>query len=195
MQSLNKIIACMLLGLLIPISSYGQKPGSYGQKTKEPVRQPSEEELLRMHRKATMVVPSGASFYIAPIVETPSQYTVLLADNEGRTVSGIFHINQVNILEALLLEAKKFADTEEAVGGAQAVVTRFKDRKDTAFIIDVAKRGLESRFYVTVNVLGTQRLTIDAGAIKRGPKDPNKEEKKPDALFFEILSRVQKVKS
>ncbi len=188
MQSLTKIIAVILLSLLIPASSYGQK-------TKAPVKQPSEEDLMKMHRKATMMPPSGASFYIASIVETPSLYTLLLADNEGRTVSGTFNVNQVNLLEALLIEARKFAETDEAVGGAKAIITRFKDSKDTAFIIDVAKKGLESRFYVTFNILGTQKLTVDAGAIKRGPKNPKEEDKQPDALFFEILSRVQKVKS
>jgi hypothetical protein len=178
-----KFVAVILLSLLIPVTSYGQK-------TKGSVKPPSEEELMKMHRKATMVPPSGASFYIAPITETPWQYTVLLADNEGRTISGTFSINQVKLFEALLVEAGKFAETDESVGGARAVITRFQDRKDPAFIVDVAKRGLESRFYVTISILGTQKLTIDAGAIKRGPK-----EKQSEPLFFEIISRVQKAKA
>jgi hypothetical protein len=188
MQSLMKLVAVILLCLLIPVTSYGQK-------SKGSVKPPSEEELMKMHRKATMIAPSGASFYIAPIIETPSQFTVLLADNEGRTISGTFSMNQVSLFEALLIEAGKFAETDESVGGAKAVITRFQDRKDSAFIVDVAKRGLESRFYITINILGTQKLTIDAGAIKRGPKTRQIEEKQPAPLFFEIVSRVQKVKA
>ncbi|HEY7912479.1 MAG TPA: hypothetical protein VIG62_11265 [Blastocatellia bacterium] len=183
-----KFATIILLSLLIPVNSYGQK-------SKGSVKPPSEEELMKMHRKATLIPPSGASFYIAPITEIPSQFSLLLADNEGRTISGTFNINQVSLFEALLIEAGKFAETDESVGGAKALITRFQDRNDSAFIVDVAKRGLESRFYVTVSIYGTQRLTIDAGAIKRGPKTKPNEEKQPEPLFFEIVSRVQKAKA
>jgi hypothetical protein len=185
---LIKFAVVIFLSLLVPVTSYGQK-------SKGTVKPPSDEELMRLHRKATMIPPSGASFYIAPISETPSQFSLLLADNEGRTISGTVNINQVSLFEALLIEAGKFAETDESVGGAKALITRFQDRNDSAFIVDVAKRGLESRFYVTVSIYGTQRLTIDAGAIKRGPKTKPNEEKQPEPLFFEIVSRVQKAKA
>jgi hypothetical protein len=176
-----------LIGTIIPLlvllvmlaTPFGQKK----QQPKRPPREVTPEQLER--HKETIKPPTGASFYLERIADGHNQFSLLFTDADGRTVSGVFYLNQLSLFEALLVAASEFADTDEAVGTtAKPITTRFKDKKEPSFAVDVEKIGRHSRFYVSVNCL-TGKLTVDAGAIKRGDKD------RGSILFLSILSRVK----
>lgn len=173
-----KIFGLFLLSLLIPVASPGQ------QKVKGPVREMPMEEQLKLDKKAIIKIPSGPSFYIAPIEQSPNKFSILLSDADNRTVADSFSLDQIQIFEAVMIEAEKFAKTNEAVGTVAAPqITRFVDKKEPSFIVDVEKTGIQSRFYITLNCLNGH-LTMDAGAIKRDGKEHQ-------TLFSDILSRIQ----
>lgn len=150
------------------------------------------QRQMELHNKAKKL-PTGTSFYIEVVPGPPIQYSILLTDENNRSVPGSYVRPQIDIFEALLNAAKQFALTEEEVGTAsQPKVTRFTDKHETAFLIDVQKTGVESHFYVTLQSLfGT--LTIDAGAIKRTVKKGDPEA--PEPLLYKIITRVQEAKA
>src|SRR5881227_198149 len=128
-----------------------------------PAEMPMQKQL-ELHNKAKPL-PGGTSFYIEAVAGPPVQYSILMTDNNNRSVPGTFVRPQIDIFEALLLAARQFALTEEEVGPvSQPKITRFSDKHETAFFIDVQKAGNESRFFVTLKSLFGV-LTIDAGAI------------------------------
>jgi len=147
---------------------------------------------MELHDKAKKL-PAGTSFYIEAVAGPPIQYSILVTDGNNRSVPGSFVRPQIDIFEALLIAARDFALTEEEAGTvSQPKVTRFTDKHETAFIIDVQKAGAESHFFVTLQTLfGT--LTIDAGAIRRAVKKGEQEPSEP--LFYKIISRVQAAKA
>ena len=150
------------------------------------------QKQLELHNKAKPL-PGGTSFYIEAVAGPPVQYSILVTDNNNRSVPGTFVRPQIDIFEALLLAAKEFALTEEEAGTkSQPKVTRFSDKHESAFLIDVQKAGVESRFFVTIKTLFGV-LTIDAGAIKRVSKKG--EEEAPEPLFYQIITRVQEAKA
>lgn len=150
------------------------------------------QKQLELHKKAKPL-PAGTTFYIEAVPGPPVQYSILLTDNNNRSVPGTFVRPQIDIFEALLLAAKQFALTEEEAGTvAQPKITRFSDKHEAAFFIDVQKAGVESRFFVTLKSLFGV-LTIDAGAIKRVVKKGEKED--PEPLFYKIITRVQQAKA
>jgi hypothetical protein len=168
----------LLLIILVPVASFAQ------EKVKAPPREIPLKEQQKMDKMAIIKIPSGASFYIAPIEERPNNYSILLTDANNRTVADSFLASQIQIFEAVMVEAEKFAKTGEAAGTVDAPkITRFVDKKEPSFVIDVEKAGLQSRFYVTINCLNG-KLTVDAGAIKRDGKEHQ-------TLFSKILSRIQ----
>lgn len=182
MKSVIKLFLPSLLVVLVPVACFAQ------DKVKEPIREMPIKEQLKLDKKAIIKIPSGASFYISPVEQRPNYFSILLSDADNRTVADSFSLSQIQIFEAVMVEAEKFAKTNEAAGAADAPkVTRFVDKKEPSFIIDVEKAGLQSRFYVTLNCLGGH-ITVDAGAIKRDGKDH-------DTLFSKILSRIQALKS
>jgi hypothetical protein len=153
------------------------------QRTKPRAKEMPPEKLREMSEKG-MKPPTGPSFYIEALGDDHANFSLLLSDENNRTVAGTFMRSQVEIFEALMVEAKKFAESDEAVGvPGRPQTTRFVDKDEKSFIIDVEKAGPESRFYITMNTLqGT--LTLYAGAIKRGGK-------KNSPLFYSVLTRVQ----
>jgi hypothetical protein len=181
MQSkLIGIIMSVLVLVVVPATPLGQKK----QQPKRPPREITHEQIERMHKEPTRP-PTGASFYLEKIADARNQFSLLFTDADGRTVAGVFYVNQLSLFEALLVAASEFADTQEAVGtAAKPITTRFKDKNEPSFTVDVEKIGRQSRFYVSVNCL-TGKLTLDAGAIKRGDKD------RGNILFLNILSRVK----
>lgn len=132
--------------------------------------------------------PSGKGFYIEPVGEDHATFSILLNDDKKQRVAGTFRLAQVEIFQALLEEAKKFAESEEAAGTpGSPKTTRFMDKDEKSFIVDVEKTGPESHFYVTLQTLqGT--LTLDAGTIKRGGKNNT-------PLFYAIITRVQEART
>lgn len=167
--------------MLAPIASFAQ------DKVKAPPKEMPLKEQLKLDKKAIIKIPSGASFYIAPIEQRPNNFSILLSDSDNRTVADSFSLSQIQIFEAVMIEAEKFAKTNEAAGAADApTVTRFVDKKEPSFIVDVEKAGIQSKFYVTLDCLNGH-LTVDAGTIKRDGKDHQ-------TLFSNILSRIQALK-
>ncbi len=138
--------------------------------------------------KHILRAPSGKGFYIEPLGEDHSTFSVLLTDDKNQTVAGTFRRAQIEIFEVLMEEAKKFAESDEAVGApGSPKTTRIVDKEEKSLIVDVEKVGLESHFYVTLRTLqGT--LTVEAGVIKRGSK-------KNTPLFYAMLTRVQAAKN
>jgi hypothetical protein len=163
------------------IPAYGQKEG---KKHDPPL---TDKQMQDLHVNAKVKPPKGVSFYIAPIVETPGRFSMSFTDAEGRTLSGVYVQSQIDILEAILTEAKKFAQTDEAVGLKKPTITRLSDKKEPGLFVDVAKMGLQSQFFITVTFLG-EFVTVDAGTIRRGDKNST-------AMLYDILTRVQEVKN
>lgn len=179
MQSkVTRIIALALIMLVFSGDSFAQK------KTKPPVKQPTPVEMNSESKKK--LTPShGASFYLEAIADARNQYSLLLTDADHRAVAGTFLLSQLTIFQALLVAAKEFGETNESAGTtAKPVTTRFRDKNEPSFVIDVEKTATHSRFYVSMSCLAG-KITVDAGAIKRGSKDPG------DPLLFTILSRVK----
>ena len=181
-------VALALTALLWPAASSGQTqkqaPGSAGQ-TKKQTPDPgvTQKRMMEMHEKG-MKPPTGQSFFIDPVGENQARFSVLFNDVDNRTVADTFMRSQIEIFEALMVEAKKFAETNEAVGTKAAPkTTRFVDKNEKAFIIDVTKAGEESHFYLTMRCMNGV-ITLDAGVIPR-----NKKTYAPP-LFESILTRV-----
>jgi hypothetical protein len=192
----SKLRGTVLLSLLLIFPALSAAPAAAQKmaqdqppKTKPAPKQLTEEELYKRHLKGVKP-PSGLAFYVAPITETPGRFSVLLssADNQA-FVSGIFSLDQLVIFEAIAVEAQKFAENSESVGLKKAIVTRFFDKNEPAFVVDVAKVGRVSRFYVTLKGL-TQQIMVEAGEINRGEID---REVKP--FYFDIISRLDAAKS
>ena len=180
-RSILKAAAGVLLVCLVPpLSCYAQSPKGNAAKEQKP-----QEAATTKGPK--IVPPSGAAFYIAPMQEIPGQFSLLFSDADNRTVTDSFRIEQLVVFEAILTEAKQFAQTDEAVGLKKPITTRFFDKKEPALIVDVAKLGNRSQFVLTIKCL-TGRLTMDAGSIKRGV------EKGTPPLLYEILSRIHEAK-
>lgn len=195
MRIFKKLIAIvftlLLSATLAAATPQKGKQSSKPGKQQGPAEMPIERQM-ELHNKAAKL-PAGPDFYIEAIAGTPVQYGVLLTDSNNRSVPGTFILPQIDIFYALLGEARKFAATEEEVGTvSQPKVTRFVDKNESAFQIDIQKAGVESHFFVTIKSLfGT--LTIDAGAIKRGAKKSNQDE--PEPLFYKIITRVEAAKA
>lgn len=123
------------------------------------------------------------TFSLTRLPENPKQYSLVLSDPDERSISGVFSIGQLQILRALMAEAEKFALSEEAVGAKEPTITRFADKQEQAFLVDVEKLGNQSRLFVTISSeIG--RMTADAGRINRSVR-------REEGFFFDLLSRLQ----
>lgn len=183
-------ILSLLAGLTAAAPQKGQQTGKSGKRS-GPSEMPVEKQM-ELHNKAAKL-PAGPNFFIEAVAGQPVQYSILMTDSDNRSVPGTFILPQIDIFQALLLAAKKFALTDEEVGTAsQPKITRFVDKNEGAFFIDIQKAGVESHFFVTLKSLfGT--VTIDAGAIRRGPKKNDQDE--PEPLFYKIITRVEAAKA
>ena len=128
------------------------------------------------HKPATT-----ARFSLDQNNESTTDFALILSEGEEASVSGMFFIDQLYNFRDLLLEAKKFAFTEDAVGKDEPVITRFSNKEERAFTIDVSKRGNQSQFFVTIKTLVGQ-MTVDAGTV-------NRSDKKEEGLTLKGLKR------
>lgn len=164
----------------------------------EPPRKTKQSSVVSPEKQREIIrnakpMPEGTTFYIEAVPGPYVQYTILVTDQDHHTLPGNFVRQQLEIFEALLLAAKQFALTEEEAGTkAQPKVTRFMDKNEKAFIIDVQKAGPISRYFLTLQTL-YGKLTIDAGAVMR--VNVKGEKGLPDPLFDKIITRVQEVKN
>src|SRR5689334_5576034 len=154
----------------------------------KPVSRPLTEEQLSEMNKGKFHPPSGASFNLS--LATGNQFFTALLSDGGKFVQESYTHNQLPVLEAIVETAKAFSMTEESVGVAKPITTRFSDDQLPSFTVDVVKTGKQSRFYITMkNRNGI--LTVDAGAIRRDkPDDPE-----ITPLFLSILEQVKNAKA
>lgn len=179
--STKVLVELVLVMLVFSPSGFAQKPGKpkpSQQSTAVPAAEPDPNKGIKP--------PSGPSFYIAPIDGSRGMFSLLLADG-NLTVAGSFTQQQVDVFEAVLVAAKEFAQTDEAVGTSAPIITRLMDQHEWSLFVDVSKVGDRSRLYVSLITPGG-KLTADAGEIVRGSK------KESSALFLKMLSQIQEAK-
>jgi hypothetical protein len=176
------------IGFLFLVSLLFAAPLLAGQE-KTPQKVFTPEDLRKM-AKGKLSPPHEARFQIDPIESSKGMYLAFIAE-ESKVVREFVFYDKLSILEAIVLEAKKFGLNEEAVGGAKPLTTRFSDKQVPNFIVDVQKAGKMTQFFVTLKgqtesgQMGS--LTISAGSIKRGDPDAK-------AMFYDIVENVQAAK-
>jgi hypothetical protein len=123
------------------------------------------------------------SFSLTQLPENPGLYSLVISDSNERTISGSFSVNQLQILRALMVAAEKFALTSEAAGTKDSITTRFMDKHEEAFVVDVQKDGSQSRLFITLKTeIG--RGTWEAGRTIRSTR-------RDDGFFFDLLARLE----
>ena len=123
------------------------------------------------------------SFNLTRLPEDPRQYSLVISGADERSISGTFSVDQLQILRAIMVEAERFAMTGEAVGAKEPITTRFMDKQEPAFVVDVQKDGNQSRLFLTLKTeIGS--MTWEAGKIIRSTK-------REDGIFFGLLSRLE----
>ena len=129
--------------------------------------------------------PQAATFSFTQLAENQRQYSLVIPDGDEQTVSGNFSVEQLQILRALLTEAEKFASNGEAAGTRDPITTRFMDKQERAFTVDVEKLGTQSRLFFTFKTeIG--RITVNAGRIVRSTG-------REEGFFFDLLTRLESV--
>lgn len=126
-----------------------------------------------------------ASFSLTRLPEDPKRYGLVVSGPNERILSGSFTVDQLQILRAIMVEAEKFALTAEAVSPKDPITTRFADKRERAFIVDVQKIGNQSLMFLTLRT-EQGRLTLDVGRIIRSTR-------REEGLFFDLLSRLESV--
>ena len=176
-QALSSSVTWLLSAVLLPTSGFAQKP------THKPAQAPPPPTSA-----PTVIVPqSGSSFFVGPVEAAPGTFSVLLS--EGReSVTGIFSYKQIEVFEAVMLAAKEFAQSDEAVGKTTPIITRLMDQHEWSLFVDVSKKGDRSQYYVTL-ITVSGKLTAMAGEIVRGKKEETK------TLFADILSKLKEAKA
>jgi hypothetical protein len=84
-----------------------------------------------------------------------------------------------------MTEADKFAVTGEAVGTNEPITTRFMDKQEPAFIVDVQKVGNQSLLFLTLKT-AIGRMTMEAGRVIRTTR-------REEGFFLDLLSRLESV--
>lgn len=164
-----------------------QTPKVQTPTVKTPPKKYTADELKKLDRDAKLKVQQrGRNFYIQPVENSEGTYTLLLSDPEGKIVTREYRLAQIDIFEAIMVEAEKFALNNQGVGTSKPVVTRFFDKQEPSFFVDVAKQGNESQFFLTVKSFDDQ-LTVDTGKIKRSTPAAK-------VFFHEILKQIKDAK-
>lgn len=127
--------------------------------------------------------PQGSNYSLTKLPEDSDHYSLVLSDGDEQTISGNFSVDQLQILRAVMIEAERFARNDEAAGTTSPITTRFSDKRERSFIVDVEKLGFQSRLFFTLKTeIG--RITLTAGRIVRSTK-------REEGFFFELLSRLE----
>jgi hypothetical protein len=162
-----KLLRSSLIGFLVTVAATGMVLAS-----KSPERNSGTQSR-------------GASVNLNRLPENPRQYSLIISDDDEHVFSGGFSIEQLQILRAIMVEAEKFAFSEEGVGAKEAITTRFMDKQEPAFIVDIQKVGNQSQFFLTLNT-ESGRMTWEAGRTIRSSR-------REDGFFFDLLSRLESV--
>lgn len=180
---MKKVVGLGLFTLLFSTAVFGQ------EKSKPAPRELTPKELREFERRSREIRPTPSSgFYIAPIEGGKGLFSVLLTDPNGKSLSGTFTFQQVEVFEAVLEASKAFALNNEKVGSGTPIITRLMEQHEWSLFVDVSKIGDESRLYVSL-VTPTGKLTTEAGLINRASKNA------PSALLLKMLSQVQEAKA
>ncbi len=148
----------------------------------QPAMKPAAQKQSKVNREP-IKSPKGETFYLAPSLESPANFNVIISDGEEHVVSGEFSIKELQIVQEILNEAKKFAFSEDAVGKGEPLTTRFSSHIVRGFAIDVSKLENQSHFFINLKTeIGF--ITVDGGIIKRNAKYE-------DGFFFDILYHVE----
>jgi hypothetical protein len=184
--AIKSILAIFVCLIVAGTASAQKKRGAKGgaDEGKPPVR----------INKGGAAPPSGAGFYVSRIEAQPNRFSLLLSDENNRTAYTLLTINQLVVFETVLIEAQKFAETEEAVGVAKPQITRFVDKQEQSMIVDVSKGSKESQFHVTLQGLDG-RVTVNAGKIIRGNKDKVKDKEEEPPLIVKMISAIEQAKT
>lgn len=137
------------------------------------------------HRYADARGLQELNFSLNRLPENPRQYSLVISDADERSISGSFSVDQLQILRAIMVEAEKFALTGEAVGTKEPITTRFMDKQEPAFVVDVQKSSNQSLLFLTLKT-DIGRATWEAGRTMRGTR-------REEGLFFDLLSRLESV--
>jgi hypothetical protein len=122
---------------------------------------------------------------LTQLPENPRQYSLVISDADERTISGSFSIDQLQILRSIMVEAANFALTGDAAGTKDPITTRFADKQEPAFTVDVQKDGNQSVLFLTLKTeIGT--MTLTAGKATRSTR-------REVGFFFDLLSRLESV--
>lgn len=125
------------------------------------------------------------SFNLNRLLENPKLYNLIMSDTDEHVISGTFSLEQLQILRAIMVEAEKFSLSDEAVGTKAPITTRFMDKQEPAFIVDVQKAANQAQLFLTLQT-ETGRMTWEAGRIIRSSR-------REDGFFFDLLSRLESV--
>lgn len=194
MQSkfIGRIVSMVIISFLLMLNVWAQKERSTASgrdggapvQKKAPPQKPLTEAELQKLAATKSKPPTGASFYMAPIIEQPGNFTVLVTDDNGRSTSDQISTRELPVLEAILDAAKTFALNNESVGQNRAQTTRFSDDQLPRYLVDVSKVGNKSQFILKLNSL-MGRIALDAGSIRRTDREPT-------TMLHDILDIVKK---
>ena len=129
----------------------------------------------------------GFTFTLARVPENPEQHSLVISDDEEHVISMTFSASQLQALKTVLLEAEKFALNDEAVGATEPFTTRFQDKKESGFAVDVEKFRNQSRLFLSLTSDGSSQ-TAEAGRINRSTK-------REAGFIFELLSQLEATSS
>ena len=125
----------------------------------------------------------GPRFNLARSTVAADQFDLMISDGDERVISGTFTKAQMEVFRQVLIEARKFALTEEDVGKGTAKTTRIASSSQPALIVDIAKLDDQSQLFITFkSQIGS--ITIQAGRVQRGIK-------REYGLYYQLLSRLE----
>jgi hypothetical protein len=123
------------------------------------------------------------TFNLTRVLEAPSRYSLVISDSDEHVISSTFSMSQLETLNAVLLEAEKFALNEEGVGTNEPLTTRFQNKNEQGFTVDVEKFRNMSRLFLTLTTDGTNQ-TAEAGRVNRSTR-------REVGFFFDLVSRIE----
>ena len=125
----------------------------------------------------------GPTFNVVREADSPDKFDLMISNGDEAVVSGVFSKSQMQVFRNVLLEARKFAMSEEEVGKQQPKTTRISSHSEPALFIDVSKTADQSQLYITLST-ESGHMTIEGGTVQRRLR-------REEGLFFTLLSRVQ----
>lgn len=132
------------------------------------------------------VPPEGQqeiTFTLTKLAEDTTRYSLVISNSEEHVISGYFSVDQLEILLAIMTEAETFALGDQGVGVKEPITTRFKDKREPAFCVDVEKMGNQSGLFLTLTTeIGS--ITTDSGKVIRSSR-------RRVGFFFDLLSRLE----